>query len=83
MLQADSSVFNKQSIVSPAQLATIQELSQGLSNKMQGEAKEFSKMLQGMLHPQAQARMTATTMCNLRWLRDAAKAPLPKCLVPF
>ncbi len=76
-------MFNKQSIVFPAQLATIQELSQGLSDEMQDEAKEFCKLLQGMLHPQAQARMTAITMCNLKWVRAAAKLPLPKCPVPF
>ncbi len=83
MLQADSLLFNKQSTVYPAQLAAIDELTQGLSHKIQGEAKEFSNLLQGMLHPQAQARMTASKMYNLKWLRDAAKAALPKCPVSF
>ena len=81
MLQADSLLFNKQSTVYPAQLAAIDELTQGLSHKIQGEAKGFSNLLQGMLHPQAQARMTASKMYNLKWLRDAAKAALPKCPV--
>ncbi|KAA6426479.1 MAG: hypothetical protein FRX49_03590 [Trebouxia sp. A1-2] len=80
-LWAESSSFNTHSSEYPAQLAAVQELSQGLSHKSQDECRRFLVLLEGMLHPEAQERMTAKQMCSLRWLRDAAKAPLPKCPV--
>jgi len=83
VLQADSCIFNHLSMTYPAQLLATQEISQGLSHKIQDQFRRFSELLEGMLHPQAQERMTAKQMRSLKWLRDAAKVPLPKCPVSF
>ncbi len=82
-MQAESSVFAQPTMTLPAQLLAIHKLGQGLSHKMQDQSKRFCELLTSMLRPQAQERIFAKQMHNLKWLRDAAKVPLPKCPVSF
>jgi len=49
-------------------------------------AKQISKawdILSGLTHPEAESRMTAKQMRQLKWLQAAAAVPLPPCPVDF
>ena len=63
----------------PAQLDAVRKAAAGLSNKVQRHSQDFCNLLEGLLQPDAELRMTAAQMHQLRWLQEAAQVPLPKC----
>ena len=77
-LQGASSAFTT-SQTGPAQLDAVKKAAAGLSNKVQRHRQDFCKLLEALLHPDAEMRMTAAQMNQLHWLQEAAQVPLPKC----
>lgn len=69
-MQASSASFDEDSCKLPTQVLELIEAAKGLPNHMRGShLSNFVSLLEGLLHPEVDNRMTAAQMKMLPWLQ--------------